>query len=221
MKVLFVEPHPDDIVLSAYFTIKKLYSTDEIYLASVSNSPDYAIRDSKRFCIHMGINFVETKMIPDIMLSNKITPQRYKSESNPYEYQIYEYSRRYPESIDNATALIADVVEQVKPDLFITCIGIGHPMHVVTRIASDRILGMSKNIHYFIEAPYWFRKYGERIVNYSKLARKSTYIPLKTEVDEKLDVFKTCYPTEVSILRFDRDNFYTHPECIFYNPSTL
>lgn len=212
MKLLFIEPHPDDAVLSSYYQLLKFKFDYDIYLVSVSNHP-WIKRSSKSFCKFIGISHIDIEPVLDLDYSQcKIPVPFLKKQLNPYKYQCEYYLSKYTDTFDKVSDLVNQVLINVKPDLIITALGIHHPMHVITRHAVD---GVTKGIpkEYFVDMPYRFKRYGQMILTDSGATLKSSIGPFEEdEVKIKLNTFIKHYPTEANLLRFERDNFTTHIE---------
>ena len=214
LKVLVIEPHPDDACLSIYFHLLKLKNEGmSVYLGSIGNSV-YG-RSSKKFCNNVGVTFVDISCSDDVDWTNRIPLSEIRNSENPYIYQQQYYYKEHGISICKWTNQTEALCKEVNPDLIVTCVGVYHPMHVLTRLSVDTVTkGTPKK--YFVDLPYAFRKYGQKIVKSSNHITTST-LPLEgtfleEEVKEKLSVFSKCYPSELGTLRFERDNFRKHRE---------
>lgn len=212
MKILFIEPHPDDILLSCYHHIVRLKTEDhDIQLLSVANHP-WINRSSDKFCSAMNISRVGMKYILDVDFATyKIPPKEIKAQPNPYTYQREKYLKTFSERLEETTDKLREVCTSVNPDLIITCLGIFHPMHVIVREAVDIATPNIKR-QYYMDIPYKCKRYGEAIFNSSNHKSVSLIIPTIEEGQAKVDLFKTCYPTEAGLLRFDKETIINAPE---------
>lgn len=214
MKLLIVEPHPDDAVLSCYYHILRWKKDFDIYLGSVGNN--VYDRSSKKFCEEVGIQYLGVGM-SDVHFKHRIPHTEVKKAECPWRYQRVTYGRKFGFEYLQACKVVEDYIGQVQPDLVVTSLGIYHPMHVITRMAVDfETDGIPKK--YFVDLPYAFKKYGQAILSSSNHTPISIF-PLfgkftEEEIKNKLSMFSKCYPSERGLLRFETGNFMDHREII-------
>ena len=207
MKVLIIEPHPDDTSLSAYFIVRHLIEEGhEISLASIANFPETK-RSSEMFCNTLGIKFIETQMVEDINLKERISTKEYNSKEQSYVYQAMYYITKYRPKMEEVDKLVKKVISTDNYDKVLTCVGLIHPMHVLVNCSVELSCPTGK-VELFLDMPYAFRNYGQKILKDSELTLSKRYVSTKESVDEKLKTFYYCYPTERNILRFDRELYY-------------
>lgn len=203
MNILIIEPHPDDCCLSFTHLAKKLiHEGNTLSLVSIASFPEPK-RSSELYCKELGINYISSEFINDIDYDNRIRPNIIKQQPDPVTYQFIYYLEMYPDRYLEVQNKVHNFISHVNPDLVITTAGILHPMHV---LVTHAVINGYK-VKYFADSPYQFKQFGKYILAKSNLRPSLEYSPTKEEVKEKLNLFIKCYPTEVSILRWDRAHF--------------
>lgn len=217
MRYLFLEPHPDDTSLSAFFFAKELKEQgNEILVGSICNkSVKNKWRDSSKFCEKMGYTFVPTEFADQpFFAEHKIPVSDYQNEENPLEYTYSRYLDRWNNIVLDIDTLVKNTISAVNPDYIVTTLGILHLVHICTRVSIDKYFDNSK-IFYYADSPYQWRAYGRPFLSKSKLTESARYRPSPEEIEEKLAIFEKCYPSEKYMITMDRYLYYRYPELIF------
>ena len=217
MKILIVEPHPDDAVLSCYGYLDKMKEDNDISILNMSSVDG---RNSLKFCEYMGINCLDIS--PDGSDVNfkkfRIPISEIKSHPKPYIYQMSKYSDIAPDIIDSCFHKIYGVLESIKPDIVVGPLGIYHPFHVLTRIGFDAAVGKYKDakVLLYADKPYSNKQYGLFIIDNAlntDVDAYDLYELTKETVRLKLKIFRKCYPTES--IHWDEPGMYQNPEVLF------
>jgi len=207
MVVLFVEPHPDDVALSAYSIVKSfLRKQFDVWLVSLFNSFD---RSSKSWCKDVGVKYYD--VIPDddfLDTKSFISYTEYSQMTDPEQFQIKAYN--FEKETFPVEKRLVKAIGEISPDFLVTVLGIRHKGHVATRCIVDK-LGLPTA--YFAELPYSVRKYGTYFV--AKIASKYC-VKFFSPFSDKVKLFSKNYPTERGILRYDRDVFASAEERLFF-----
>lgn len=213
MKILIIEPHPDDAILSCYTFIKTFVEDpdDSVFITNVSPN---GMRDSSGFCKAIGANYTDVGTVEDINFkANRLNPRSVSAHPKPYEYQVEFYIEKFGDHIDPVSALVSAAIDRVCPDVLFVPVGLLHPMHVITRQACDRVAS-SRRVEtlFYAECPYQFRVYGQKIIDNSGLILFEE-ADLLDEAKVMLKMFRTCYPTES--VHWDEKGFTEHPSRLY------
>lgn len=217
MKYLFLEPHPDDTSLSAFFYAKHIkYWGNDIYVASVCNkSVKNKYRDSKKFCDIMDFNFIKTEFADQPFFAEHRLPLAdYKNADNPFEYVNSVYHKNWGEIAVQYDDIVKNTIEIVKPDFIVTTMGILHLAHIFTRYYIEKYFDNNK-IMYYADSPYQWRAYGRPFIEKSGLTELTRFQPKPEEIENKLNIFEKCYPSEKYMITMDKYLYYRYPELIF------
>ena len=190
-KVLLVEPHPDDILLSLYHYIK-INTFKDSFLVALSN-PDR--ENSLNFSKDMGIKFINPLNIPDIDwgLRMKLNNIDYKNSYNIF----LDYYKDYINRLEIITyKKLKKIIDSIDIDSIICPLGILHPFHVFTRYIVEKF---NKNIYYYADVPYAYRVYGTKIIESSGKVYDH-YKPTRKEVEDKIEAFLKYYKSQRNIL---------------------
>lgn len=215
MKYLFMEPHPDDTVLSAFFFAKELKEQGhEIYVASACNkSVKDKWRDSKKFCDTMGYIYVPTNFADQpFFAQHRLADADIKAADNAFKYTVEQYKKNWPKVISDVDTVVKDTIELVKPDVVVTTLGILHLMHIATRIAVEKY---AKDIIYYADSPYQWRAYGRPFLACNDIPILKKYRPEPEEIEKKMTIFEKCYPSEKYMITVDRYLYYRHHEITY------
>lgn len=211
MKYLLIEPHPDDIVLSMHYIAMRLARKGEVGILSMFGNDE---RNSAAYCEEMGYRFFGNLFDTETLRfkQHKLPPHVVKKQKHPYRYQVKVYGKRHSDEVTALVEKLRDGWAGTK-GCVVCCLGILHPWHVVTRIAVDEVFS-GRRRRYYADCPYQFRVYGQLIVADSGLVMKRKSRKGKEKVNDKLRVFRRCYPTEASLLKFEKPGFHSNPELV-------
>lgn len=209
-RILLIEPHPDDICLGFFYSIKR--EKADYHLVSVSSHNG---RNSKRFCEEMDIKWHSTKLVDDIPYQERrISPREIKKQKDSFLYQRMYYLQQHEERYLEIEELITKAIEKIPCETVVTTLGILHPIHVLVSIACEMIAKQqNKELIYFADFPYASRKFGEKIIKDSGM--KCSLVHNKSLEVRKDKLLEEYYPTETNILRWDRGVISDNPEMIF------
>lgn len=217
MKYLFMEPHPDDTSLSAFFFAKDLKEQGhEVIIASACNKNRSGIyRDSSKFCEKMGFTYVHTDFVDQpLFAQHRLSTDEVKALKHPFQDTMDSYSIKWQQVIDNVDNLVKDTIEKVKPDYVVAPLGILMLLHMATRVAIDKYMDPSK-VLYYADIPYQWEDYGSYYVNENTIPVMVEYKPSFEEFEKKINIFLESYPTEKYMLDTDKHLYYEHPEIIY------
>jgi len=217
MKILIVEPHPDDAVLSCFGYMEKMKEKHDISIIFMSSVDG---RNSKKFCDYMGIEHLEiVPDIPDITFKEyRIPIAEIKSHPRPYIYQVDKYLEIGEVQAGDCGQKIYETLDKVKPDVVLGPLGVYHPFHVITRLGLDAACesyGKADKLLY-ADKPYSNKQYGLFIVNDAldtDVGDAKVFELPEAAVKLKLKIFRKCYPTES--IHWDEPGMYKNPEIIF------
>ena len=217
MRILIVEPHPDDTALSAYNIVKHLVRTnpEEVYLVSLFNSVN---RDSIAWCAKMGVKYIGISMLPDYTETKKFIPHtKYKNMKDFLKEQLEWYTDIVGNiNLAKFQHMLQQHINILKPAVVMSVVGIRHKAHVATRYLLDNILdGYGVQRAYFAEYPYSSRKYAKELLS---------TLPLPFELFppgglKKMDLFWETYPSERRMFLYDAGTTSDCPEVIYFQDS--
>jgi len=211
MKILIIEPHPDDALLGLLYYVEK--EKADYHLISVSSHNE---RNSELFCEKMGITWHSTELVDDIPYQEcRISPSEIKKQKDSFLYQRIYYLERYAEKYLEIEKLITKAAEEIPCEVIVTNLGILHPIHVLVSIACEMVAErQNKELIYFADFPYASRKFGEKIIEDSGM--KYSLVHRESSEVKKDKLLEEYYPTETNILRWDREFIENHFEMIFF-----
>jgi len=201
MKVLIIEPHPDDACLSFYEGIKRLIAAGhELSLVSAASLFINGYRDSEKFCERIGIKDWTAGGLENLFFkTNRVSHYDIRKATHPDDIQRQSYFPKFKENFIQIQKLLYPFKN--KFNIVITGIGIYHPYHVITTMAVERCF--LKDVYFWADYPYIKRKYGEAIQN-DVMEGGELLSLIAVDPDEKEKAFAECYPSEKGIMRFDR-----------------
>jgi hypothetical protein len=218
MRFLLVEPHPDDISLSLMRSVAGLKSAGhELFLVTMTS---YSNRSSQLFCKMMGIKWMGSGG-DDLNFKEKRMPlgDLRKYVGNSYSHLSQDAYVRFRDDIRRCAQYTLYTLKDTRANIVIGPVGIYHPMHIVTAAALQASVPKGK-LWYYLDFPYFFRQYGKRIwgdfqLLFPRSLNRIFIADQDVTVEQKLKLFKDCYPTERSILKYDEEFYYTHEEGLF------
>lgn len=215
MKILFLEPHPDDLILSAFNFIENI-SSDEHELFGVTfchKSVSNLSRNSSKYFEMMNIkNLNKILNIKDIEQVFYNECSKYISMESIYNhYEIY--SKLYPVTNKHIHDTMYECLSYVCPDLVVSPLGLLHMAHVLTKGNLSRL--WFGDILYYLDLPYIGRlseKEQKRIYNLTH-ERK---ILSDEKFSRKMKLFTELYPSESYMIKdFDEYNIYKNEYLIW------
>lgn len=227
-KILIIEPHGDDAILSTSTIIEcgisKCYDVD---IATLGHS-----RDSEGLKKFYMINSIKYYDLPelDYSLKPKINTndvhRRYKSNTLEPEYVRSMIMNHVRESVgqsyfDEVYTRTRDVIYELfseyqedKRNIIVTPYGLDHPYHILVAsiVNSYRSLyGITVAHFMYLDKPYTSKRYIQESIDID-IEDKSLYTVLLGDTSVKSEAFTKVYPTERSLLRFTRDEILVMPE---------
>lgn len=209
MKVLIIEPHGDDAVLSA-FDICKSYikggisKLDIVTLASTRSSQglvDKGYASSSKFYEIPHSVFQERPTKP--IEVNRL----YKIGENIDDYFSNLCLDLYKSQYDKIDSVVRSL-KDYNYDVVVTVVGVSHVDHILTRLSVMNHFDKSRLI-LVSDVPYSSKVYGKKLLdsalNNLGLNIDSMVYGKKMEED-KISCFTEVYPTERMMLRWDKDN---------------
>lgn len=207
MKVLIIEPHADDALLSCYTT---LFNPD--YEVSIMTLTDETAKNSSKLKDDGIIKeLYQLRGLDHSDFKNRITNPRYVKDLYKLEGKVIEHLKYKIRKSDNIRYdIIGTMLEDHRSDinsydLVLVPLGIVHPDHLVVRELVDS-MNLGIKIRYYEDKPYNKRVYGQIMAKELSEGMKLTEVALSEEQKvEKVKNLKKYYPTEVAIMRFDGD----------------
>ena len=207
MKVLIIEPHADDALLSCYTT---LFNTD--YEVSIMTLTDETNKDStklkddgiiKELYQLKGLDHSDFK---SRLTSPKYVKELYKRDGKVIEHLKLKLKELDASRYDKVKDMLDSNINNINSfDLVLVPLGIVHPDHLVVRELVDS-MNLETKIRYYEDKPYNKRIYGQIMAReLSEGMRLIEVILSEDQKVEKVKNLKKYYPTEVAIMRFDGD----------------
>lgn len=215
MKVLIIEPHADDALLSCY---DALFSDNEVHIMTLTDETtknSTKLKDDgiiKELYQLKGLDHSDfkdrvttPKYVKDLYkLNKKLMIGRIVNDIINLDSNRYELVKSYLN--DNY-----DLINSF--DIIYVPVGLIHPDHLITRVLFDD-LGINPNkVVYYEDKPYVKRVYGKMMLEMLTLGMESTH-STGTSMTDKESNFKKYYPTEKLLLRFDSDEILS--ECKYW-----
>lgn len=200
MKMLIIEPHSDDTLLSSLFSLNDIRKDYDVYLYTITNSNvSNTHRDSSQFCKYANINFIpNTTYIPQIFYKYGLKTLN----GAKIEDQFNIFYEHYQDIYRLIAYNIANIINVVNPQVILTCYGIFHCTHVFTAHVIRQF--NIPTIHY-LDNPY----YENNITIGEKYEVNAEEIKLKQQLLTKF------YPSEAYMIDL-YPNIYSLPEYTVY-----
>jgi len=206
-KVLLVEPHADDVILSMGATLLNSLDTPEVDILTVTKPSTYNAESSKQLEELLDINSVECLGWED-MTWRKVEIKKIIEEYGEYNYnQVFKHYNP-----DREPQELVDKVNSYEADLLMIPLGIKHPMHImVTRLLDP----LETETIFYAEQPYYEQKRVQQQLAAQGIARHlvAEKVYPKILLEEKLDIFKKVYPSQwffiSSLKAVDTEHFYS------------
>ncbi len=200
-KVLFIQPHSDDIVLSCFG--KLIEKGIQPTILTIEDDPKRIAEDVK-----MNQYIPNLKIIKGVDFGGE--DKSYKAYWGENMHRKFSPEEIMPivtdflgdEKIESILEVLMEVLDSEEWDEIYTCVGVGHPMHwFVHEITKDVAT------HFYRDWPHSYKKRNLDFFN-----SYSTTFNYLEEVDDeeilrlKLEVFKKCYKSQSGLLYFEQKN---------------
>ena len=221
MKILIVEPHPDDAILSVFGATRQWVTEgNDVSIVSVAENHQ---KDSSNYCEYVRVKCLKTKMFPDVNFKshripfNVIKEQGNQSYLYQREHYISAHSSVYNELHQWYNNLLSDQLFG-QFDMIVYPVGILHPFHVIVSSVFERICTeLAIAAMCYADMPYSNKGYGKVLI---ESAISSTNLRLYQEIQlahgevkRKLQLFRTFYKGES--IHWDEPGMYEHSEKLF------
>lgn len=228
MKILILEPHGDDALLSCYDLLK---SDEEIFLMTFSERGSDSLQEkmpSIKYSEYMDYPNLWFRDGKSLLKSHEVHRDYNNGVSVYYKYLktlMSEFGEEFIRDVEQVSRRIAEIMYQYDPDVVVCPVGLSHPYHVVVREAWNSI--KCKPTLYYVDKYYIQTRYNKEI--YQDFLRNNSeyreynpgYEPLPESRDEIASLLKECYPTESMLLRFYSDIILNYPCKYVYEPNNI
>lgn len=238
-RILLVEPHADDLILSAHLHLMRLKDLNyDLHLATISNMPgpewvrssgpkSAAVIDSpfnwSPYVDEIGAKYVWYDQCEDIDLRvHKMNFREVTKHPNPWTCTWNHFLHKFRDYYDVVVfPVVKESILRVKPDVVWSPLGIWHPMHIGVRYCIEKMLkdqiGDPFQRVYYADYPYVSNKYGQAILGELQQTHKciSRILGTEEEVKAKQALMPKCYPSVANILRFSGPPMFTIPEELY------
>lgn len=216
LKVLIIEPHGDDALLSAYKILSnKICDIDIITLSGRSSEK---LKGNQYLGTINNITYLDLEDI-DYDTRPKCNTHEYnkmyKEGINVYEHYCTVLGKEYGDEVwsqlvDVANKISENIEDIHDYDIVLIPAGLNHPYHYFIYKAMRLITDKEEipNIIYYAEKPYISNRYVRQMLDgLIKSENLSRYEVSMTEGDTafKSQTFREVYPTEVNMLRFSSE----------------
>jgi len=216
MKILIVEPHPDDAILSVFGATKKwIAEGNEVSIVTCSNKPKIS---SQSYCDLIGAKFVASDTFSDLDFKTHRLPFNVIKEqgSQSYLYQRDHYINSFKQSYDAISAWAMGLVDQY--DMAVYPVGLLHPFHVAVGTAFEAaVITHNVSALCYADMPYANKVYGKTLIdsacsaNILALYEEFKLDPVDTK--HKLSLFHTLYKGES--IHWDEPGMYQNSEKLY------
>lgn len=227
MKILILEPHGDDALLSCHSILK---TNNEIDILTLSERPSDGLKN-----YYKSINNVEFLGFPNLwyrngkpILNTHQVHREFKEGlpiSNNYVNKLIEiYGNEYYDDLNMVKTVIKDDYNNY--DIVVCPIAVVHPYHVIVREAWKSINSEIPTLYYadkyYIQNRYAKEMY-EDLVKSMKLDKEynSGYNRLDKENKIISEILCSVYPSESQLLRFYSDIILWYPCKYAYKSNEL
>ena len=232
VKILAIEPHGDDILLSCFSVLRQEKATVDVLTLGLN--PERNIH-SDNPSLQLGLRFptvtnVWHARLPEWNVSergyNHNDVNRWaKSGLNPWQVtremvaSCTGFSKGGP--LSRLKRFFQEEYEVGTYDLILAPLGLAHPYHMCVRLAVDECLPL--NAVYYCESPYRHKKYVQKLIEGARKllpdrGRTLRVQPIKETAygirKEKVKMFSLIYPTETAMLVWTKQQV-GDPEEIF------
>lgn len=216
MKILIIEPHADDALLSCYDV---LFSDDnEVHIMTLTEESEKSSLPLKANNVVAEVYSI--KGLDHTLFKTRITTPKYVKD-------LYKLNKELMigKIINDIINLDCNRYELIKGylnenydlinsfDAIYVPVGLIHPDHLIARVLFDDLGINSDKVIYYEDKPYVKRVYGKMMLEMLTLGMKSTQSTGTSMTDKEVN-FKKYYPTEKLLLRFDSDEILS--ECRYW-----
>lgn len=214
-KILILEPHPDDCLLSCHFFLSNLACKGFKFEVITFDSFNGRIGD-----LYFYDNF-ETRILKSNLIKHscpydrKLVLESKKVKASKRMFLFQEYMSKYRDNafeVENALHLI----EQNDYSFILCPLGLAHAMHIfVAEIARSKF-DISKFL-FFRDTPYGFKQYGKLLIEEYLQDNFKEAIKVELTIEElaiRKSLLKKYYPSEIGLMHplyempnFERENF--------------
>lgn len=215
MKVLIIEPHADDALLSCYDT---LFSDNEVHIMTLTEESEKNSLPLKADNIVAEVYSI--KGLDHTLFKTRITTPKYVKDL--YKLNKELMIGRIVNDIINLDSNRYELVKSYLNDNYdlinsfdtvYVPVGLIHPDHLLTRVLFDDLGINPDKVVYYEDKPYVKRVYGKMMLEMLTLGMESTKSTGTSMIDKEAN-FKKYYPTEKMLLRFDSDEILS--ECKYW-----
>ena len=207
-KVLFIQPHSDDILLSCFSKLSEEGIIPTILTVEFDEKRIKEDEKLKQF-------FPMINIIAGVKISDNSYSTYYK---NPHQKFIPELvfqtiDESLGDTIFDISDIIATVIDGEDWDEIYTCMGVGHPLHWLVH-------ELTKNdaTHFYRDWPHSYKKRNSAFFDaYSK--ENFDFIEELGGDDQKemkIELVKQCYKSQSSLMYFEQGNVEKHFSEKFY-----
>lgn len=200
-KILLIQPHSDDILFSASSFLFEAKKYKKFKILTVETNEKRLLED-ELVCRHFGVDLLRMK--------NKVESTNYHKEYYKLHTQMDDESamdfckeKMGKVNFKKLEKELKETVQKYKDKgyLIVTCLGVGHPFHWITRVLTQELSDL-----FYRDFPHSYKRrnqaYLNGIVN-SEFKIHSFSNPDKNH-DEKMSLIKSYYKSQSSLLFFEK-----------------
>ena len=200
-KILFIQPHSDDIILSCF---AKLVDEDiEPTILTIEFDEKRHKEDEKL------IEFIPNlKIINGIEFGTPDTSYKDYWGKNMHRKFISEevmttiLDSLGDEKVEEILILLSEAIDSEEWDEIYTCMGVGHPLHwLIHELTKDTAT------HFYRDWPHSYKKRNKAFFDeYASTFKFSEEVKDEETLELKHDLFKRFYKTQSGLLYFEQKN---------------
>lgn len=197
-KVLLIQPHSDDIILSAS---KYLYDPEykKKVILTVENNPKRLLEDQE-ICNHFGAHLIRLLTPSD---STGFHKEYYADNKVMDDMSAMKFceNKMGADNLSKVSEELEELVTNYKNDGYeiVTCMGVGHPFHWLVRVITHNLADV-----FYRDFPHSYKRRNQAYL----VGIVDTLFQLKELSDEnhegKIELFKKYYKTQSSFLFFEQ-----------------
>lgn len=217
-KVLIIEPHGDDAIISCHSILRSPATTVDIL--TLSERPSEGLKQFADHLPNLGkFDYLDmsdynwkTKPI------NHHTVNRWGRDGlNTYhEYlAVLAQEEDYNSRLKEVMPILDDYIRKGDYDLVFAPMGVIHPYHMVVKEAVRILEHWSDKVVYYSEPPYNGKKYGQLLEKDAAVLLATLgygLVEFRSDFYEKEKIFATTYPTETGMFRFSKSDILENTE---------
>lgn len=229
MKILLLEPHGDDALLSCFSLLK---TNNDIDLLTFSErGSEGLISKFESITNHEFVNFPNIWYKDGkVILNTHDVHRRFLNKepiSSQYDTQLQDiYKDEWISDFMMIESKIAEYISHKEYDLVVCPSGITHPYHVLIRQVWSKIKGNIPTLYYadkyYIQNRYSKEMY-EDLKSHLNCDKEINpgYVRLEVENKELVDILYEVYPSEGKLMRFYSDIILWYPCKYMYNSNDI